>query len=171
MMKDMSVHFSNMGNLAQALAAHYGGAAVCNMGKAGNVASSAWHVSVDGERLVTLCDNGLNPIWLFVGQKAAMSRDVWMLSEAVSFIDLASEASEDVGRVMSDDGVTFQYSVEYWVTIRGGEVVSDSKDAEFIGVFNAETLEDLTGEDLDLVVNAYGPIADARAERDMGLSS
>jgi hypothetical protein len=167
---DMSVHFSNMGSLAQALAAHYGGAAVCNLGKAGDVASSAWHVSVDGERLVTLCDNGLNPIWLFVGQTGALSRDVWMLSEAVSFIDLAREASPNIGHVMSGDGVTFQYSVEYWVTIRGGEVVSDSKDAEFIGVFNAETLEDLTGVDLDLVVETYGPIADARAERDLGLA-
>jgi len=168
---DMSVHFSNMGNLAQALAAHYGGAAVCNMGKAGDVASSAWHVSVDGERLVTLCDNGLNPIWLFVGQKAAMSRDVWMLSEAVSFIDLTLKASDGVGRVMSNDGVTFQYSVEYWVTIRGGEIVQTSNDAEFIGVFNAETLEDLTGVDLDLVVNTYGPIADRHAEIELGLSS
>jgi hypothetical protein len=168
---DMSVHFSNMGNLAQALAAHYGGAAVCNMGKAGDVASSAWHVSVDGERLVTLCDNGLNPIWLFVGQTGAMSRDVWMLSEAVSFIDLAREASPNIGHVMSGDGVTFQYSVEYWVTIRGGEIVNTSNDAEFIGVFNAETLEDLTGVDLDLVVETYGPIADRHAERDLGLSS
>jgi hypothetical protein len=167
---DMSVHFSNMGNLAQALAAHYGGTAVCNLGKAGDVASSAWHVSVDGERLVTLCDNGLNPIWLFVGQTGALSRDVWMLSEAVAFIDLAREASADVGHVMSSDGVTFQYSVEYWVTIRSGEIVSESNDAEFIGVFNAETLKDLTGVDLDLVVNAYGPIADARAEHELGLS-
>jgi hypothetical protein len=169
MMKDMSVHFSNMGNLAQALAAHYGGAAVCNMGKAGDVASSAWHVSVDGERLVTLCDNGLLPIWLFVGQTAALSRDVWMLSEAVSFIDIARGASDGVGHVMSNDGVTFQYSVEYWVTIRGGEVVNTSNDAEFIGVFNAETLEDLGGDDYELVIATYGPIADARAERDLGL--
>ena len=168
---DMSVHFSNMGNLAQALAAHYGGAAVCNMGKAGDVASSAWHVSLDGERLVTLCDNGLNPIWLFVGQTGAMSRDVWMLSEAVAFIDLARDASPNIGHVMSGDGVTFQYSLEYWVTIRGGEIVSDSKDVDFIGVFNAETLDDLTGVDLDLVVNSYGSIADARAKDELGLSS
>ena len=168
---DMSVHFSNMGSLAQALAAHYGGTAVCNMGKAGDVATSAWHVSLDGERLVTLCDNGLNPIWLFVGQTGAMSRNVWLLSEAVSFIDLAREASPNIGHVMSGDGVTFQYSVEYWVTIRGGEIVNDSKDVEFIGVFNAETLDDLTGVDLDLVVNSYGWLADSRAERELGLSS
>lgn len=168
---DMSVHFSNMGSLAQALAAHYGGTYQCNMSKIDNGASVAWHVSLDGERLVTLCDNGLNPIWLFVGQTGAMSRDVWMLSEAVAFIDLAREASPNIGHVMSGDGVTFQYSVEYWVTIRGGEIVSDSKDVDFIGVFNAETLDDLTDVDLDLVVNSYGPIADLRAERELGLSS
>lgn len=169
---DMSVHFSNMGSLAQALAAHYGGTAVCNMNKANDVASSAWHVLLDGERLVTLCDNGLSPIWLFVGTSGAMKRDVWMLSEAVSFIDLTLKATAGIGHVMSRDGVTFQYSVEYWVTIRGGEVVNTSNDAEFIGVFNAETLEDFdpTGDDYNLLMATYGPIADARAERELGLS-
>jgi len=159
-------------SLAVSLARHYGGEATTALSD-----GQWWDVVLNGAAVVTIKESprgrvsGRCEIWVYVGGRGKSSRDSWVVGDAVAFVDEMRAIPSGLNHVMSNDGVTFRYSVEYWVTIRGGEIVNTSNDADFIGVFNAETLEDLTGVDLDLVVNTYGPLADRHAECELGLMS
>jgi len=141
------------------------------MNKAGDIASSCWWVMLDGQRHVTLVDNGLEPIWLFVDTRGSMSRVVWLLSDAVAFIDAVHGGPSGYANVTSADGVTFVYSVEFAVTIRSGVVVDTSTAAEFVDVLNASTLETIRGDLAELIVENLGSLADERMTHELGLSS
>ena len=157
-------------DLARAIAAHYGTSAV-KVTRGGIGGGDVWKVEGATSDALPLAVVSFEhyPVGLFVFSGGrGMSQPVgWSLSDAVAFIDRIQNAG-DVAGVMSRDGVIFRYTVELVVTVCGGETTFTNCGAELVSVENDTTGETITDEDYDLIVDTYGPVADARLAKEIG---
>jgi len=159
-------------SLAAALAEHYG----CEV----NTALSNgrwWDVVLDDAAVITVMESprgrvsGRCEIWLYCGGRGASSRDSWVIGDAVAFVDRIRNAGGVAG-VMSNDGVTFRYTLSVSVTVKAMAVESvGALELVCVGLENAETGDEITGDEYDLIVNTCGPVADLRLSDELGVIS
>ena len=166
-------------SLAAALAEHYGGVVVACVTDRGG---SFFEVVLTGEGSVgrycvasvkggVVGRNGGREIWIYCGGRGAGSRDSWVIGDAVAFVDRIRNAGGVAG-VMSNDGVTFRYTLSVSVTVKAMRVQHvGALELVCLGLENAETGDEITGEDYDLIVNTCGPIADLRLSDELGVIS
>ena len=159
-------------SLAAALAEHYGGIAVMDLS-----GGHWWDVVLDGAAVITIKESprgrvsGRCEIWIYCGGRGASSRDSWVIGDAVAFVDRIRNAGGVAG-VMSNDGVTFRYTLSVSVTVKAMKVDHvGALELVCVGLENAETGDEITGEDYDLIVNTCGPVADLRLSDEFGVIS
>lgn len=165
MFLDYDFKFKTIKGLAEQLAAHYGGRVRLYSG------SRVACVELDGQKIAVI-SREKDPVGLFLfsGGRGMVAADGWSVGDAVAFVDRIRNAGGVAG-VMSNDGVTFRYTVSVSVTVKAMAVESFSMDAELVGLENAETGDEITGEDYDLIVDTCGPVADLRLSDELGVIS
>jgi hypothetical protein len=160
---DYDFKFKTIKGLAEQLAAHYGGRVRWYSG------SRVAAVELGGVKIAVI-SREKDPVGLFLfsGGRGMVAADGWSVGDAVDFIDRIRNAGGVAG-VMSNDGVTFRYTVSVSVTVKAMAVESFSMDAELVGLENAETGDEITGDEYDLIVNTCGPVADLRLSDELGV--
>ena len=165
MFLDHDFKYQTIKGLSEQLASHYGGRVRLYSG------SRVACVELDGQK-IAMISREKDPVGLFLfsGGRGMVAAAGWSLGDAVDFIDRIRNAGGVAG-AMSNDGVTFRYTVSVSVVVKAMAVESFSMDAELVGLENTETGDEITGEDYDLIVNTCGPIADLRLTDELGVRS
>jgi hypothetical protein len=166
MFLDYDFKFKTIKGLAEQLAAHYGGRVGLYSG------SRVAAVELDGVKIAVI-SREKDPVGLFLfsGGRGMVAADGWSVGDAVGFIDRIRNAGGVAG-VMSNDGVTFRYTLSVSVTVKAMKVDHvGALELVCLGLENAETGDEITGDEYDLIVDTCGPVADLRLSDELGVIS